>query len=334
MKKILIRADASHKMGTGHVMRCLALAMAARSRGWAPLMAVHSESLWVLERLKQEEISCQILPGLPPAAEKPDELKRQIDAYEPEAVVLDGYHFGPDCQKLLFGRLPLLVVDDYGHLPEYVADLLLNQNPGSETIDYKGEIGRKLLGPRFALLRPEFALARQKAKLRVWPEKPENILLSLGGGNFIEHLEMLAPGLSIPEMAGKTLKILAGSMEPEKIRAALANVTAATVEILTAVTDMPSLLLETDLCITAGGSTTWELCCLGAPFLTVEVAENQREIVNELNRLGLAPRFSAATLRLELDGAGVARRENIMKVTDGLGCDLVLDALTGVQLCT
>lgn len=72
--------------------------------------------------------------------------------------------------------------------------------------------------------------------------------------------------------------ILAGAMPHERIKAAFADCPAQ-VEILSCVEDMPALLLDTDLCITAGGSTCWELMCLGVPFLLVEIAENQRMIV-------------------------------------------------------
>lgn len=324
-KKLLIRADASPRMGTGHVMRCLALALAARSCGWESFIAAHVESPWVAERLKYSNLPHEILPGPPPAWERPEDLERLLAAHDPAAVVLDGYHFGPDCQKHLLGRRPLLVIDDYAHLPEYHADVLLNQNAGSEALIYKGILGQKLLGPHYALLRPEFAAARQAAEKREFPTTPEKILVTLGGGDFIKILERLSAALSIPETAGKSIRILAGSMEVSLIQQLLQH-SPTRLEILQAVTDMPQLLLDTDLCVTAGGSTCWELCCLGVPFLTVEVAANQRLIIETLIRSTAAPIFSRKNFAVDLAGAGHERRAILMKLVDGAGAGRVLEA--------
>ena len=97
--------------------------------------------------------------------------------------------------------------------------------------------------------------------------------------------------MCLPELAGRTVRVIQGGMDADRIRAAFAHCPA-NLEILPRVDDMPALLLDTDLCITAGGSTCWELCCLGVPFLTVEVAENQHEIIAALAGHNIASPFS------------------------------------------
>ncbi|MDL2226364.1 UDP-2,4-diacetamido-2,4,6-trideoxy-beta-L-altropyranose hydrolase [Deltaproteobacteria bacterium OttesenSCG-928-M10] len=330
-RRLLIRADASPSMGTGHVMRCLALALAARQAGHEVLLAGRVEVDWVLERLDHEKVSFHPLPGPIPQAEDPSALLTLVKAQKPNAVVLDGYHFGLDSQKAIRSAgFRLLVIDDYNHLPEYSADILLNQNLGSDDLPYRGDIGQKLLGPGYALLRPEFAAARRLAEQRVWPDKPRRLLLTLGGGDFINHLERLAPDLNLPELAGTTLTVLAGKMAPAKIRAALTGCPAE-VEILSGVDDMPGLLLKTDLAISAGGSTCWELCCLGVPFLTVEIAENQQVIVWELASRGVAPAFGPSVLRelLASDELRGRQRERGLKLVSPSGVAEVVAALIG-----
>lgn len=298
---IIIRADAAPRMGTGHVMRCLALAQAARKEGLDVRMVCRLGVGWLRERLAREDIPLLALPDMPPETENPANLLEQLqgkgfplpgEADAPVWVALDGYHFDTACQKAVMrAGYRLLVIDDYAHLPEYHCDVLLNQNIGAEQLAYHGFIVRKLLGLNYVLLRQEFWDAREKAQRRVRPKQPQKILVTLGGGNFIEHLESIAAGMYLPELAGRTVRVIQGGMDADRIRAAFARCPAQ-LEILPRVDDMPSLLLGTDLCITAGGSTCWELCCLGVPFLVVEVAENQRKIIFNLQKYGIANHFS------------------------------------------
>lgn len=302
---IVICADATSGMGTGHVMRCLALAQAAKQQGMTVCFTGKILVPWVRERLAREHIPVTYIPGKISGAEVPEDvLARWEGILNPDWVIFDGYHFGPDCQKAVRAAgYKLLVIDDYAHLPEYSCDILLNQNIGSEEFVYKGDIGQKLLGPRYALLRPEFFAARAKAEVRRFPEKAKNILLTLGGGDFSEHLARIAPDFVLPELTGCTLRVIAGAVPEERIRALLKDCPA-TVEILGRVNDMPALLLDTELCVTAGGSTCWELCCMGVPFLTIKTAENQREAVNTLARRDIASPYStAAFLRLLSDSS-------------------------------
>ena len=45
-------------------------------------------------------------------------------------------------------------------------------------------------------------------------------------------------------------------------------------------------MLDADLAIGAGGSSSWERCCLGLPTLLYVLAENQRKIAESLEKLG------------------------------------------------
>lgn len=323
---VILRADATPSMGTGHIMRCLALAQAAQDQGFEIQLVGRVHVPWVRERLCAECIPLLELADAVAHEENPADLLHQLaqTGFAPSDtwVVLDGYHFTLACQQTVRNAgHHLLVIDDYAHLPEYSCDILLNQNLGAEALFYTGDIGQKLLGPRYALLRREFREARERLPHTKRNIPPKNILVTLGGGDFIEYLENIAQHMSIPAMEGRTVRVIQGAMDAERIKQAFANCPAR-LEILPRVTDMPALLLNTDLCITAGGSTCWELCCLGVPFLTVEVAENQRKIVRSMEDAGTALQLTRATFAAALHtSSGMTATQTIV---DGQGALLTL----------
>ncbi len=329
-KILIIRADAAPHIGVGHVVRCLALARQARAGGMHVILASRSGVPWLTQRLSGEDVAHVNIPGDVPTHEDPLALLDQLAGCgrtpEESWCVLDGYHFTPGCQQAVRAAgYRLMVVDDYNHLPAYHADILLNQNLGADTLAYHGDVGRALPGPRYALLRPEFVARRTEAEQRRHPPRAREILLSLGGGDFSLHLARIAPLLEIREMDGATLRVIAGAMPVSLIRELLAS-TPARLEILPRVDDMPGLLLRSDFAVSAGGSTCWELCCLGLPFLTFEVAENQRDIIRELDSAGIAPKLCESTLRMMITQAevrSVAACASMMLV-DGKGCERVV----------
>ena len=300
---LLIRADATSLMGTGHVMRCLALAQAAQDMGLSVHMAGRVNVPWVLAKLHTENIPFTLLEGEVPKEESPAVFFEQIQTLgvHPDGVVTDGYHFTLPCQKAIReAGHKLLVIDDYNHLPEYSCDILLNQNLGAEVFAYTGDIGAKLLGPKYALLRREFVKARRLAVQRQFPSKPEKLLLTLGGGDFTEHLRSIADALTLPELSKCTLRVIKGGMQEKDIRESLSQCPAK-IEILGRVDDMTSLLLDTDLCITAGGSTCWELCAMGVPFLVLELTNNQHDVVVNILKDGMSMLFSLTNLKNTFD---------------------------------
>lgn len=322
--KLLIRADASPQMGTGHVMRMLALALAARQTGADVALTGHVAVAWVVDRLAHEQLAFYPLDGVPPVVESPQALLAAIECHAPDWVVLDGYHFGLDCQRAVQAAgMRLLLVDDYHHQRDYSADIVLNQNIGSEGWSYGPKVARTLLGPRYALLRPEFTASTTSER-----QSGHNVLLTLGGGDFSTHLRELQSALSCPELQGWTLRVIAGATPPPIIAEVLQDCPAQRV-ILPRVDEVPELMRMTDLAITAGGSTCWELCAMGVPFLTVEVAENQRGVIAGLAQAGVAQPLTAEGLRVCLADDTVRKvlRQKGRMLVDGHGAERVVIAM-------
>lgn len=327
---LVLRADATPRIGTGHAMRCLALAQAAQDMGFTIQFVGRIHVPWVRERLRAEPFSLLELPDAVPYEENSENLLHQLaqsgTAPSDTWVVLDGYHFTLACQQAVRDAgYRLLVIDDYAHLPRYSCDILLNQNLGAETLSYTGDIGQKLLGPNYVLLRREFRSARERLLHITRNIPPQNILVTLGGGDFIDYLEGIAQHMNTPALEECTVRVIQGAMETDRIKQAFANCPAQ-LEVLPRVADMPALLLSTDLCITAGGSTCWELCCLGSPFLIVETAKNQCRVVKGLLQYGLTRLFSPNSLKTALMWQGMGQKSVIvgLQLVDGDGAHHVL----------
>src|SRR5258708_32931481 len=112
---LLIRADASVTIGTGHAMRCLALAQAWQDAGGKAVMAMAESLSAVDERLASEGIQTVYLSQA--AGSRGDERETAELACSQNAdwVVLDGYRFASEYQQAMkaTGR-KVMVVDDCG----------------------------------------------------------------------------------------------------------------------------------------------------------------------------------------------------------------------------
>lgn len=336
--KILIRADAGINIGTGHVMRCLALAQAAQTLGHEVRLVSRITVDWLKFRLGCEKVTLRFLPDHIPQKEIPSVLIAQIEKDIGEGyhhIILDGYHFGTDCQQAVRKKgCHLLVIDDCGCWPEYSCDILLNQNAIAKDISYKGDIGRELLGVSYTLLRQEFIKARQNlTPVANMTEKVENLLISFGGGNFLPYLAPIAADLCQLNLKGVNLRIIIGSMPVFEIQK-LFHGCSATIELLSRVDNMANILSQTDLCISAGGSTCWELCCLGIPFLCIAVAENQKAGVSFFEKQKLAPSYTEQQFYTYFTDSNLRRRvsSRLRSILDANGANRVVKALANVEL--
>src|SRR5258708_2159527 len=98
---LLIRSDASIAIGTGHAMRCLALAQAWQDAGGHVVFAMAEATPAVRARLVAE--SCEVV-SISHAAGTPEDWGETIALarlQHAEWVVVDGYQFTTDYQQAL-----------------------------------------------------------------------------------------------------------------------------------------------------------------------------------------------------------------------------------------
>ena len=284
----VLRADASRAIGTGHVVRSLALAECLRAAGWRTLLAQSGDSLAAspspIER--HQRIT---LAAADPVAEA-DELRRRVGACD--LLVVD--HYGRDrrfeaaCRR--WAR-QILVLDDLADRPHDCAALLdAAREPGST--DYRGLVPvdcALLLGPDYAPLRGQFLAARQSATARrLAAGEPRRIVISIGG---IDAADLTSRALSaVLQVASEAeVDVVLGRAAPhlETVRT-LAESDALQVRLHSDVEDMAALLTEADIGVGAAGSSSWERCCLGLPAIALPVVDNQAPTAALLQQRGAA----------------------------------------------
>lgn len=329
---LLIRADAGPDIGTGHVMRMIALAQQWRATGGRATFLSRCEFPGLRQRIQNEGFA---LDDMPLSMQQSADYARTLAAASQAAwVALDGYHFDPRYQKALReAGHRTVVLDDNHHWPEYHADILLNQNIGVEGMAYRlnGD-ALPLLGLRYALLRQDFLAEGQKG--RPLRGQGTRVLISLGGTPAPEDLKAVIRGLLAADRADLDVAIAAGFARREnpELRELL-NRAPFAVRLLGPESRMPQLITWADVGIFAAGSTCWEAAHLGLPMLVGVTAANQEANAKAVAEQGLAeslglwrhcpPQAIADSLAALLDGAPLrrARAQALRRRVDGLGAE-------------
>jgi UDP-2,4-diacetamido-2,4,6-trideoxy-beta-L-altropyranose hydrolase len=287
---LVIRADAGGTLGTGHVMRMIALAQAWARRGGKVCFAACCCPIAIEERLSESGMTLHRLSGKPGSGEDLAETQALVCRLGASVVVLDGYHFDADYQRKMKASCHrTMVVDDFKHLPCYEAHLLLNQNLGADSLGLEQvSCGSHLmLGTSFALLREEYE--PWLGKTRKIEEKCTKILVTMGGTDPNNATVKVLRGLA--ELSGEELDVRVLLGGGNSFRNEIEKVIMETklrVELVVNARGMPEQLLWADLAVAAGGSTAWEMAFMGLPFLVITLAENQAGIAKGLEQAGAA----------------------------------------------
>jgi len=285
----MIRADASARMGAGHVMRGLALAQAWQDGGGSVMIAAAELPPTLRNRLVAEDCQIEAIGATPGSASDAHETAAIAECVGAEWVVLDGYQFDGDFQQRLKDEgLRVLAIDDYGHAGRYPADLVVNQNLGADERWYadRAPDTRLLLGPRFALLRREFADAAGWE--RTIPEVARKVLVTLGGADPDNATLTVIQALGRVAVEGLEAIVVVGGSNPhlESLEEAVRR-SSARIELPVDVTDMPALMRWADVAVAAGGTTSWERAAFGLPGLVLVLADNQAGIATACDSAGL-----------------------------------------------
>lgn len=301
--RLLFRADASRRIGSGHVMRCLTLARALRGQGAEPCFASR-----LLDGHLGEAIAAEFpfvpLPASYPGDDQSGAAEAAID-WQADLAALAGAlgnqrydccvvdHYGLDARweagaQAFAGRL--MAIDDLANRP-HAAQLLLDQNLTAAPAAYAGLLPpacRTLLGPGHALLREEFAVAGE----RDFAAQARRVLVSFGGADPTGETRKALRALA--RLDGLEVEVIAGAANPG-FEAIVADCAAHGWRAERQVNDMAARMRAAEIFVGAGGATSWERAALGLPTVCIAVADNQRANAELLAACGAQVYLGAAT---------------------------------------
>lgn len=301
------RVDANALMGGGHVMRCLSLANTLRRQGFETIFVFAIMPAALLEHVSAaghavRSIACSPEMNREGAGWEAEPLSTEAQRRDAEAMtqavggradwlVVDHYLLDRRWENAARRQADrILVLDDLANRL-HDCDLLLDQTLGRERGDYSTLVlgqARLLLGPLYALLRPEFvrerpaSLARRRS-----PGVVRRIFISLGATD-VGGCTIPAARAGLAAAGELEVDVVIGRSAPsvEELRALAEREPRLRLHVDTQ--EMAALMRDADLAIGASGSTSWERCCLGLPTVALVLADNQRLVAEKLTEGGSA----------------------------------------------
>ena len=292
-RAVLFRADASHHIGSGHIMRCLTLAHWLQRFGYRSHFLCRDLPGQMAAMIEQKGHAVTLLPAEIDTESADAEFSQRLMFTEPfDWVVVDHYALGARWEAVVPPATKVMVIDDLADRP-HRADLLLNQNMGSQAADYEALLpkqAKRLCGPDFALLRPEFSSCRTASLRRqaeiLHNQSPPRVLINFGGMD--EHnytarvMRLIAEQATPPEVS-----VLIGAQAPHA-EAVVELATTLAMTVHRGIGNVAQLLSQQDWVIGAAGSSLWERCALGVPSLLLIQADNQIAVAQAAQQAGIA----------------------------------------------
>lgn len=310
---VVIRADANSKIGMGHVMRCLSVADALLKRGEEVLFVTADDTPVPLLTKKgipycvlhtdyadmEAELPelWEVLRELPQGAESPDATLAQKNT----SILVDSYYVTEKYLAALKKRITTIYMDDI-YAFSYPVDMLINYNIYGEEMGYEKDAAfadtKLLLGANYVPLREEFSAgagyvqSRKELSLgaaNVPPAEEGGILITTGGSDSFNLAgQLLMEAMKYDALKEKKYHVVSGSLNPHIGELQALAQKHENIHIHCNVTNMAELMAESEVALSAGGSTLYELCAMGVPVIAFSFAENQERLVQTFVKRGIA----------------------------------------------
>ena len=269
---ILFRADGNKTIGAGHIMRCLSIADALKDIGLESAFVTADDCMSGL--IKSRGYDNIILNT--DYRETDGELDKFLKLKEfdkADGIVADSYFATDSYLKALSGRKKTVCIDDYLRIRP--VDAIINYNVYADTSKYNVEDSEKtpklILGASFAPLRGMF----QNITPITIRKTIKNVLF-LAGGSDPEHAALKFVNELKNHKDDFKYNIVIGALsEDYEVIREVADLSGGRINVLRNVTDMAALMLDSDVAISAAGSTLYELCACGVPTINYVLADNQ-----------------------------------------------------------
>lgn len=309
---VAFRTDATSQIGTGHFMRCLTLADALKKRGThirfvsrglpthlRDMLAAKGMELTLLSSNEDSSATDELAHSHWLGASQAQDVEATIQALSDQSwdwLIVDHYALDARWESAMrTSTKQIMVIDDIADR-KHDCDVLLDQNFYADMqTRYAGKVPEHcqlLLGPRYALLRDEFRKLREQVKPRTGPVK--RILVFFGGVDADNYTGRAIKALAEMGTEGLHVDVVIGAQHP--CRAEIETNCASQGFVCHVQTNrMAELMAAADLAIGAGGSASWERCCLGLPALSICVADNQQQQIADAAQNGLLYGLTSTT---------------------------------------
>jgi len=355
-RNFFIRADSGIEIGSGHIMRCYALAEILKNMDFNVYFISRKLKGNICDFITAKGYKVYYIPTKSKNKKqnkfsKNNKKTIEKDALEtmkiitnhndkPSWLLVDHYDLDMQWESLLRKFVKkIIAVDDLANR-KHDCDLLLDQNLYEHmNRRYTGLVPKnckKLLGPNYTLLRSEFPKLRKTIIKR---KKLQNILVSFGGS---DPRNETAKALQAIKTLRKnlTVDVVVGNINPhkgkiKKLCSSLHNTT-----FYSNIDTIGELMSKAHLAIGTGGITTWERCCLGLPSIVSITSGDQAEaitlldkkncVINLGNFQNLTYRDYAEAIK-KMNNKIIAKMSaNCMKIVDGLGCFRVAEIINSL----
>lgn len=294
---IVIRVDSSIDIGSGHVMRCLTLAMALREKGLQILFICSDLPGNISHLIEQQKFVLYRLPcgiqGTPLAvainwqtdAQQVCNILQQIESVE--LLVIDHYDIDKQWELMVQPYVNrIMVIDDLANR-EHECDILLDQ-------DFHFDLGErynhllpqhclKLLGPEFVMIRNEF-LEFNTNKIRT---DVKRILIYMGGGDQNDDTTKVLNACLDLNRTDIEIDLVVGESNPHQKKLQKMASQKQSLHYYYKINNFAEIMHRADLSIGGGGGTLWERCYLGLPSIVIGIAENQYKVSQVCGEIGV-----------------------------------------------
>jgi len=283
----IFRCDGAAHIGLGHVMRCLALADGLRRNGYSNITFVSKDyDNKVLAKIRSHDFKVDEIPRHADLREDLGRVMGLVRDNNGAIVITDSYEIDFHYLRELKNRNVFLIcIDDLARI-HFPSDVVLNQNLYALEENYSVEPYTKLLlGPQYALLRREFS--ERCVALPSVREKVKSILVTMGGSDLYRQTSKVVSALSgINSLIRDKVmvQVVVGIGHNHSQLSFFDGGENCQLKVVTGPDNLLQLMTEADLAICAGGSTCYELACLGIPAITMSLADNQRKIAERLSK--------------------------------------------------
>jgi len=290
---IALRVDGGKNIGMGHIMRTMALANDLKKDNEVDrVFYITKNESSAVNKLRENDFEVITIDEDSSYNEEIEEVKKIIKKEKVNKLITDSYKI--DQNYLIEMRKvvdKLVTIHDYAPFA-FPSHVVINGNAYAEDLDYESLYGDTefRLGTDYLLLREEF---RNLPEIEV-RDKVQNILVTVGGydtRNLTPKIIKALNSIDFDEIDDQYIDnenlhidvVIGPSFDNVDQIVAEVEKSSLDISLNFNVKKMSKLMLKSDIAISSGGSTLYELAVTKTPALVMLQAENQVRVAEKLD---------------------------------------------------